>query len=288
MKIIHLSDTHIGHGDCALQSRKIVDDLTLWRPCDTGQHLIIHTGDLVHDASDSASLDLAHQLLSELRAFGYRILLCPGNHDYGDSLSMSAGLATQFRSRFREFLFPDQGQAEDAGDASFPTLHSVGNWAFIGLDSNWGELGRFDRLFAEGKFGEEQLARLDDMLDQQLASGNRVAVYFHHHPYPYGFMVNPGLGESAAIGQWIMRLTRSFRRLKDAFSFNQTVRDRAHLLLFGHMHFGLDCRAESGKYGIPLAFDGGSSTGKDMVGKMLRYRIIDLDSLAAETRFLKR
>ncbi len=288
MKIIHLSDTHIGHGDCALQFRKIVDDLTLWRPCNPGQHLIIHTGDLVDRASDSASLALADQLLSELRGFGYRILLCPGNHDYGDSLSLSAGLAMQFRSRFREFLFPDQGQAKDAGEACFPTLHSVGNCAFIGLDSNWGELNWYDRLFAEGEFGKEQLARLDDMLDRQLASGNRVVVYFHHHPYPYGFMVNPGLGESAAIGQWIMRLTRSFRRLKDAYSFNQIVRDRAQLLLFGHMHFGLDCRAESGKYGIPLAFDGSSSTGKDMVGKMLRYRIIDLDSLVAETRFLKR
>ncbi len=286
MKIIHLSDTHIGHGDCALQCRKIVDDLTLWRPCNPEQHLIIHTGDLVHDAADSTSLALAHQLLSELRGFGYRILLCPGNHDYGDSLSMSAGLAAQFRSRFREFLFPDQ--AEDAGEACFPTLHGVGNYAFIGLDSNWGELGWYDRWLAEGEFGKEQLARLDDMLDQQLASGNRVTVYFHHHPYPYGFMVNPDWGERGAIGQWIMLLTRSFRRLKDAYAFNQIVRDRAQMLLFGHMHFGLDCRAESGKYGIPLAFDGGSSTGKDMVGKMLRYRIIDLDSLVVETRFLLR
>lgn len=286
MKIIHLSDTHIGHGDCALQFRKIVDDLTLWRPCNPDRHLIIHTGDLVDRASDSASIELARQLLSELRCFGYRILLCPGNHDYGDSRSMSAGLAEQFRSRFSEFLFPDR--KDDAGNARFPVLHTAGNCAFIGLDSNWAELGRFDRLFAEGEFGDEQLARLDDMIERQHALGHRVVLYFHHHPFPYGFMVNPGLGEADGLGQWIMLLTRSFRRLKDAYTFNQTIRDRAHVLLFGHMHFGLDCRAESGKYGIPLAFDGGSSTGKDMSGKMLRYRIIDPGTLAAETRFLKR
>lgn len=283
MKIIHLSDTHIGHDDCALQFRKIVDDLTLWRPCSPEQHLIIHTGDLVDRAADSASLDLAHRLLSELRSFGYRVLLCPGNHDYGDSLSMSAELAGQFRARFSEFLFP-----APQDDASFPALHTVDDCAFIGLDSNLGELGWYDRLFAEGEFGKEQLGRLDELLEQQHGLGRRIVLYFHHHPFPYGFMVNPGLREAGGIGHWVMLLTRSFRRLKDAFSFNQTVRDRAHLLLFGHMHFGLDCRAESGKYGIPLAFDGGSSTGKDMPGKTLRYRIIDLDSLAAETRFLKR
>lgn len=282
MKIIHLSDTHIGHGDCDLQFRKIVDDLTLWRPCDPEHHLIVHTGDLVHRASDSASLDRAHRLLSELRSFGYRILLCPGNHDYGDSLSVSEELAGQFQSRFREFLFPDQSHA------GFPALHTEGEYSFIGLDSNHGELNWHDRLFAEGEFGKTQLERLDELLERQHALDRRIVLYFHHHPFPYGFMVNPGLREAGGVGHWIMLLTRSFRRLKDAFGFNQMARDRVRLLLFGHMHFGLDCRAESGKYGIPLAFDGGSSTGKDMPGKNLRYRIIDLDSLSAETRFLLR
>lgn len=283
MKIIHLSDTHLGYGDCDLQFRKIVDDLTLWRPCDPEQHLIVHTGDLVDRSSDSASLDLAHELLSELCSFGYRLLLCPGNHDYGDSLSMSAELAEQFRSRFGEFLFPDQNDK-----AGFPTLHTVGDSSFIGLDSNVGELNWYDRLFAEGEFGKEQLTRLDKLLEQQHSLGQRIVLYFHHHPFPYGFMVTPGLREAGGISHWIMLLTRSFRRLKDAFSFNQTVRDRALLLLFGHRHFGLDCRAESSKYGIPLAFDGSSSTGKDMPGGNLHYRIIDLDSLSAETRLLQR
>jgi predicted phosphohydrolase len=281
MKIIHLSDTHIGHGDCDLQFRKIVDDLTLWRPCDPERHIVVHTGDLVDRASDSASLDRAHRLLSELRSFGYRILLCPGNHDYGNNLAMSTELAGQFQSRFREFIFPK-------GEAVFPTLHIAGDCAFIGLDSNHGELNWHDRLLAEGEFGREQLERLDELLTRQQELGRRIVLYFHHHPFPYGFMVTPGLGEAGGLGHWIMLLTRSFRRLKDAFGFNQTVRDRARLLLFGHMHFGLDCRAESGKYGIPLAFDGSSSTGKDMPGKSLRYRIVDLDTLSAETRFLQK
>lgn len=283
MKIIHLSDTHIGHGNCDLQFRKIVDDLTLWRPCAPERHLIIHTGDLVDRAADSASIDLAHDLLSELRNFGYRVLLCPGNHDYGDSLSMSPAFAAQFHTRFREFLFPT---TQDT--ASFPTLHTIGDYAFIGLDSNEGELHWYDRFFAEGEFGREQLGRLARLLEQQHGLGKRIVLYFHHHPFPYGFMVLPGSHEAGGISQWIMLLTRSFRRLKDAFSFNQTVRDRVQLLLFGHRHFGLDCRAESGKYGIPLAFDGSSSTGKDMPGNALHYRIIDLDSLSSESRFLQR
>lgn len=283
MKIIHLSDTHIGHGNCDVQFRKIVDDLTLWRPCDPERHVVIHTGDLVDRSSDSASLDLAYDLLSELRHFGYHVLLCPGNHDYGDSMSLSPVLASEFRSRFSEFLFPASSAAPD-----FPAVHTMGNWSFIGLDSNEGELHWYDRLFAEGEFGKEQLARLDQLLDQQHGLGRRIVLYFHHHPFPYGFMVTPGLHEAGGVNHWILLLTRTFRRLKDAFSFNQTVRDRAAVLLFGHMHFGLDCRTESIKYGIPLAFDGSSSTGKDMPVNTLRYRIIDLDSLSAETRFLQR
>ena len=293
MKIIHLSDTHVGHADNEMFFRKIVGDLTKSRPCDTQQHLIIHTGDLIDNADNISEREAARTLLEELRAFGYCVLLCPGNHDYGDSMTMSRRHAIDFRSTFSDF-FNLEGDTCAKGvhtlaygaDDIFPVLHIIEDIALIGLDSCWSEMNWMNRFFAEGKLGMEQLFTLNTMLDRPELAGKKIVVYLHHHPFYYGYTVKPDLSEARAWSHWRASVTRSFRRLKDAYSFNQIVRDRVHVLLFGHMHFGLDCRAESQKYGIPLAFDGSSSTCMNMDTDRMRYRIIDLDTMTAETRFV--
>jgi len=293
MKIIHLSDTHVGHGDNEMLFRKIVDDLTKTRPCDPKQHLLIHTGDLIHDATNIPAREAARTLLEELRASGYCILLCPGNHDYGDSMSMSRQHAEDFRLAFNDFFYLEGDTCATGvhtlkygADDIFPVLHIIGDVALIGLDSCWSEMNWLDRFFAEGKLGVEQLFTLNMLLDRPELAGKKIIVYLHHHPFYYGYKVKPDLTEAHAWSHWITSVTRSFRRLKDAYSFNQIVRDRVHVLLFGHVHFGLDCRAESRKYGIPLAFDGSSSTCMNMDTDRMRYRIIDLDNMTAETRFI--
>ena len=65
------------------------------------------------------------------------------------------------------------------------------------------------------------------------------------------------------------------------------LRDRAQVLLFGHMHFGLDCGGEGRKYGIKLAMDGGSTTCTDDDTDRMRYRVIDLPDLSSTVRMLK-
>jgi Calcineurin-like phosphoesterase len=293
MKIIHLSDTHVGYGDNEMLFRKIVDDLTKTRPCDTRQHLIIHTGDLIHDAANAAAGNAARTLLEELRQFGYCVLLCPGNHDYGDSMSMSSQHAEDFRAVFDDFFYLETDNCamnahtlKYTADDIFPVLHIIGDIALIGLDSCWAEMTRRDRFLAEGKVGMEQLFTLNMLLDRPELEGKKIVVYLHHHPFYYGYAVKPDLTGDHALSHWITSVTRSFRRLKDAHPFNQIIRDRVQVLLFGHMHFGLDCSSDSRKYGIPLAFDGSSSTCMSMDTDRMRYRVIDLDNMSAETRFI--
>ena len=55
MKIIHLSDTHVGRDNNGQRLQALLDDITsLGNPVD---HLIVHTGDL----NDNASLEVMQQ-----------------------------------------------------------------------------------------------------------------------------------------------------------------------------------------------------------------------------------
>lgn len=279
MKIIHLSDTHIGLKGMAERFELIIDDLTRHRPLNPGSHVIIHTGDLIHRA-DPDNRKLARVLLDRLRDFGYPLLLCPGNHDYGDSLSVGAKAARAFQTAFAGYLF------QDGKEEGFPSLYLRGDCAFIGLDSNAAELSGPARLLAEGCLGKVQLARLNALLDRDALRGRKIIVFLHHHPFAAGYSVSPDVGDGRLAFNLFAGMTRPFRRLKDAHSFSRLVRDRVRVLLFGHMHHGLDCSAEAGKYGIPLALDGGSSTCAGAGDDRMRYRIIDPVIMSREVRFL--
>jgi hypothetical protein len=97
----------------------------------------------------------------------------------------------------------------------------------------------------------------------------------------------PDVGDGRPLSHLVSRLTRPFRRMEDAYSLCQIIRDRAPVLLFGHMHEGLDCSGESGKYGIGLALEGNSTTETENIHDRLRYRIIDLATMTHITRMLK-
>lgn len=278
MKLIHVSDTHIGRDDNALRFERVVNDL-LDNPPDTPENcVIVHTGDLIDVASEANRQ--AGRLLLDRLADRYRVLLCPGNHDYGGAVSVDKADARAFQRVFGEYIF--QG-----GRREFPVLSEVGNHVFIGLDSNAEELGFFERWFAEGHLGGRQLAILNEMLDSPVVAGKQVVVYMHHHPFSFGFNVMPDVGDRNPLNYIYFQLTRPFLRLKDAYSLCQVLQDRAQALLFGHMHYGQNCGGEGRKYGIKLALDGSSTTCADNDTDRMRYRVIDLADLSHTTRMLK-
>lgn len=279
MKLIHLSDTHLGRGDNVWRFEKIVDDL-LANPPDVPENcLVVHTGDLIDSASEQHRT--AGKRLLDRLGERYRVLLCPGNHDYGDAAAVNAEAARQFQHTFADYLFLDKAQ-------TFPVLHEIGkDHVFIGLDSNAAELGFFERWFAEGHLGRKQLDALNLLLDRPELQGKQIIIYLHHHPFSFGYSVTPDVGDRNPLLHLFAWATRPFRRLKDAYSFCQIVRNRVQILLFGHMHFGLDCSGDSRRYGIDLALDGGSTTCTENDSDRMRYRIIDLKNLHQEIRMLR-
>lgn len=274
MKLVHLSDTHVGLDNNAERLDRVVEDiLSLGRP---REHVVVHTGDLI-DAGESWQMALARPFLERLTERGWRVLLSPGNHDYGDALKVDSAWARTFREHFRPYLFGDQPEG-------FPRLTVIGDCAFIGLDSNAGEMNFWLRWMAEGHLGQPQIAALDRLLEAQ--RGKTVVVYLHHHPFQDAYAVEPEPGQRGYVSHILGLNTRRFRRLKDAHALLHCLRDRAHLLLFGHQHFGLDYSMEGQRYGIPLALDASSTTRAREDCRRLSYRIVDTDTFRYVTRFV--
>lgn len=276
MKIVHLSDTHIGYQDNERRTRALLEDIAAQGTPQS--HVLVHTGDLIHQGHPD-EMRVGRALLDSLAAQGWTVLLAPGNHDYGDSLHVDPAWAASYRQHFAPYLF---GTAA----AQFPVLRLLGDCAFIGLDSNEAEMGFWERWMAEGFLGKDQIARLHALLDAPEVRGRQVVVYLHHHPFFDAPVVRADVGDRAYLSYLLGWNTRRFRRLKDAYSLMQCLRDRADILLFGHQHYGLDYSAEGQRYGIGKALDASSSTATQMDTDRMRYRVIDTATGQVQTRFV--
>ncbi|MFH1347105.1 MAG: metallophosphoesterase [Candidatus Margulisiibacteriota bacterium] len=243
-RIIHLSDLHIGYRSCGAKAEKIV--ATIIKEEDPAGCVIVITGDLVEQGKRDINLKAAFYLVSKLKNQGFKVLICPGNHDYGTGFVNSR----RYAQNFRQMFLPDVKE--------FPQVEIINGVAFIGLDSNEDELHWYDRFFADGEIGAGQLVKLDKILTDPEIMNKTKVVYLHHHPFPYF----------------------PFHNLKDSRKLKKVVENRIDVLLYGHLHFG---RSYNNAWGIPVVLDGGSSTGKraaSMLGIHIKHRVIDLADLS--------
>lgn len=268
MKIVHLSDTHVGRDNNAARLQRVIDDiLTLENP---QSYVVVHTGDLIdREAPDQCQTALV--LLMRLTDKGWKVLLCPGNHDYGDAMQVDPVRAQRFRDFFAPYIFAGE-------NPSFPVVTQHGGCSFIGLDSSAAELGWWERWGAEGRLGQAQVAVLNAVLDRPDVQRSYKVLYLHHHPFMDAYTVRPDVGDGHTLRNWFTWATRRFRRLKDTYSLMQCIRDRVDLVLFGHKHFGQDYSFVAQSYGIAHALDASSTTATQMDTDRMRYRIVDTDT----------
>ena len=276
MKVIHLSDTHVGRDNNSVRLQRLLDDISTLG--DPSEYLLIHTGDLCDRATPDA-MQQSRAILDPFADKGWRILLCPGNHDCGNALHVDPQCAQAFRDHFSNYIFGRQAK-------QYPVLTLTSDCALIGLDSNAAEMSWWERWAAEGFLGAAQTDALNALLDQPAVRQRKVVVYLHHHPFFDAFAVRGDVGDRNYLSHVLGWNTRRFRRLKDAYTLMQTLRDRVDVLLFGHQHFGLDYSTEGQRYGVPLALDGSSSTATQMDTDRMRYRVIDCARGTYQTRFV--
>lgn len=243
-KIIHLSDIHVGHHECSKRFLKIIDTISfLEQPAEN--YIIVITGDIVDNANHVDNVDEAVFAIRLLEERGYRVLVVPGNHDYGTGTWGDIKFVEQFKRRYYK-----------KPHFSYPKLDIIDELAFIGLDSTAEELHWHDSLLSEGELGRDQLKRLKDIIDQPEVAGRKKILYLHHHPFDY------------KLGM----------QLKDRKELKKIIENKIDVILFGHYHN--DSRSVgkklNGKWGIPRCYNAGSSTHKN--NDIGLHRVIDLSN----------
>jgi 3',5'-cyclic AMP phosphodiesterase CpdA len=263
MKILHLSDLHIGGRDNLLEGAdsdgspctrrcEVVFDNIIAHCKPLSDYIIVITGDVTDGGSAVLSEGIERQyeeaaeLMSRLRNSGFIVLPVPGNHDYG---CMGTRPKKKYGRLFREkMLFNYQGAFPILGRADAPGL--IDGVAFIGLDSMEAAISRDYYLGAQGKIGNPQLKRLNEMLDaEEVKNASARVIYLHHHPF------NP----------------QPNMELHDADGFKKVLSGRkVDILLFGHNHNGWKW---NGWWNIARCYDAGTGTRKE--GKAGYHRIMD-------------
>ncbi len=142
MKIIHLSDLHIGYGETGNMFKRIAEGLV--KKNDPDKDIIVITGDLVDDANHEEHFEEAKAGLKILTKAKFQVLICPGNHDYGAGAQADKDLVRVFNQHFfnqKTVTYPRVKVITDK-----KTKKRV---AFIALDSMVEELGFFDQWGAK-------------------------------------------------------------------------------------------------------------------------------------------
>ena len=240
-RIIHLSDLHIGHDDCGNRFRTIIDNITfLKQPAQ--DYIIVITGDIVENATHSEQMDEAADALEQLEKNGYKVLVVPGNHDYGTGSWGNRKFVSLFKKKYYQ-----------TAGITYPKLDIIDEIAFVGLDSTAEELHWHDRFLSQGELGKGQLKRLKKIMESTEIAGLKKVVYMHHHPFDFKFGM----------------------QLRDRNDLEKILENRIDAILFGHYHNSSTAgKIFHGMWGIRRCYNAGTATHKN--GNQGYHRVIDL------------
>ena len=118
-RIIHLSYLHVGQKECGARFQVIIDNIKFLKQ-PASNYIVVITGDIVNNASHSEQTDEAVNTIEQLEESGYKVLVVPGNHDYGTGTIGNE----KFVGLFKERYFKSQR-------ISYPKLDIMDEIAFI-------------------------------------------------------------------------------------------------------------------------------------------------------------
>lgn len=243
-RIIHLSDIHVGHEDCGVKFRALIDNITFLKQ-PANNYIVVITGDIADNAMHSEQTDEAVDAIEQFEERGYKVLVVPGNHDYGTGTRGDEKFVDMFKEKYYK-----------SRKITYPKLDIIDEIAFIGLDSTAEELHWLDRFLSEGELGKAQLRRLKKMLNKPEVASRKKVVYLHHHPFDFKLGMH----------------------LRDNDDLKEIIENKIDMLLFGHYHVDPSSAGKiyHGVWGIGRCYNAGSSTHKN--GNIGFQRIIDLSN----------
>lgn len=230
-RIIHMSDLHVGHENLGHRFRTIADRLIFEKSDKPDNYVIVVTGDLVEDANDLARYGEVKMVLEKLEKAGFdKILVVPGNHDYGTGSHGDPRFVKEFMKAFY------------GKQVKYPKLDIIDRVAFLGLDSMAEELNWYDELWAQGELGKRQIRDLDKLLrSTKVKKCRKRVIYLHHHPFD----------------AYLLHQLKDSDELREALGGIMKDKISIDAILYGHNHAG---KIHNGKWGIPRCYDGGTAT----------------------------
>lgn len=222
VKFIHLSDLHIRKNMGKKENKnciKIREYIISRYSNETEKPVIIITGDIVDDG-DEKQYKNAVKILKPLVA-EFTVFACPGNHDYGPCGNF---YLEESQALFQKYILGNLLGYKDAKkpgvtmEELYPTIHTVGNVLFVGIDSVVGKEDEFGH-FASGEVGENQRIALAKILKENGRTGRKTVVYFHHHPFHYQSGIE-----------------KSFMEMADAKEVLRILATQTDYVCFGHRH----------------------------------------------------
>jgi len=256
IKFIHLSDLHISKRmskDNNVYCKRIVKFL-----CErykTKKPYVLITGDITDDGRKSQYKNVV-KVLSPLKNAGFKMLACPGNHDYG-----TWGVIYKKKSQeyFKRYIlcqllgYPDNISLREDENCFYPHVTQTKDKkaVFIGVDSVLGNLNDELVHLASGEVGRRQRAKLIDILLDDTYKDKQKVVYFHHHLFD------------------LSRVTE----MDDAKKVFAILNSRSDVVCFGHDHHS---KAWSARDNIDWILASGKSTEKNKHHKF-QFREVSMD-----------
>lgn len=196
MKLIHISDLHIGKSE--KQNNKVKHFLDGIKRKHSDLSALLITGDITNDGTKE-QYKIATNFLQD-----FNVIVCPGNHDYG---RIGNFFSEKYVHNFMNSFVPYRNCYNFFWD-KYEIVAEVSCW-----DSCLHTTSILD--FARGKIGKEQLENLKFYLD---SCGDDVwrIVLLHHKPFSLSWY------------------EQSFMKLEDAKEFLEIVEPRADVVCYGH------------------------------------------------------
>lgn len=266
-KFLHIGDLHLHKSNQNEDNKncvKVIDYIIKNYSKDKDKPIIMQIGDIVDDGAEKQYKN-AVKILEPLVKKGFKILACPGNHDYG---FMGNVYTEKSQALFQEYILGDLLKNKDAQkpgvemEELYPMVDEIDGVVFIGVDSVVGSEDKFLH-FASGQVGEPQRDKLAEILAKN--SGKKIVLYFHHHPF--------------CQEKWIHKLTHD---MDDSREVMRLLSNQVDMLCFGHEHAPEIWNGESG---IDWILAAGKTSSLNSMGKLqFREVIIDDDENTISTK----
>ena len=189
-RFIHIGDLHIHQNNEEEDNRNCVavvhDIVNRYSGDSPGKKpTVMLIGDIVDDGKETQYKN-AVKILRPLVKNNFKVIACPGNHDYG---RVGNFYTDKSQRHFQEYILGELLGIKEGKEYPktkmediYPIVDTIDNTLFIGLDSvvgNEDDIGHF----ASGEVGKKQRSKLKNILKKNVGSKkNPVVVYFHHHP----------------------------------------------------------------------------------------------------------